>query len=171
MVPIFYRYHTDIKPILYKYRYDTSGINIDMKTSIEKPWDITIPDDIRRIASENRRYIFRMLLDIKDDTALIGHIITKIAKENDLISQDKAKIKGKTIQEWINSFEVDGRNTPNAWACRAGVLMLLSNKTTLKFENREAYLTVLYYMNPENDLEILKKSKMKLDEFLLSIIK
>lgn len=126
---------------------------------------ITIPSEIRRIASENRRYIFRMLLKIKDDPALIGHILTKVAKEEGLIPVEKAKIKGNTIQEWVNSFEVDGKNTPNAWACRAGVSYLLSQKA-LKFENEESYLTVLFYMNPVNDPDVLKQSKAILDQHI-----
>jgi hypothetical protein len=123
----------------------------------------TLPDDIRRIASENRRFIFRMLLKINDDLSYLGHLVTKVAKQEGLIDEAKGKIKGKTIQEWINSWEVSGKNTANAWACQAGVSIIISNDNPLEFESLEEYLTVLYYLNPSSDVKVLLDSKKILD--------
>lgn len=122
-----------------------------------------LPENIRSIASANRRYIFRMLLKLKNDSILIGHIVTKVAKELGLIDQDKRKLRGKTVDEWVNSFETDGRNTPNAWACQAGASILVNAEKELCFENEESYLTLIYYLNPSQDKEAFSESRKRID--------
>jgi len=107
-----------------------------------------------------------MLLGIIDDPALVGHIVTKAAKALYLIPEDKAKLKGNTIREWLNSFEVDGRNTPNAWACQAAMTVLIQWGKALEFTNRESYLTAVYYLNPSNDKKVLLASKEIIDKLL-----
>jgi hypothetical protein len=98
-----------------------------------------------------------------DDLSLMGHLITKVAKEEGLIAEDKSKLKGNTIQEWANSWEISGKNTPNAWACQAAASLLVNGENSLVFESLEDYLAVIYYLNPSKDLETLLKSKKLVD--------
>lgn len=104
---------------------------------------------IRSIASRYRRSIFKALLGLPHDEKYLGYLLTKKAKELELIDEDRKNLKGNTLVEWSESTETDGRNTPNAWACTAAIHVLLDYGKKVALNENEV-IAFAFYLSPSN---------------------
>lgn len=120
----------------------------------------------RHVASIHRFLIFQALRSLPHDDAFLGHLVTKKAKELGLVSSDKKNLKGNTIQEWSESLAVDGRNTPNAWACTAAAHVLVEYGKRMSLSD-EGILALSYYFSPSEDEDVFFQSKAFVCDSLL----
>lgn len=109
------------------------------------------PKIIKSVASQERHHIFVTLKLLPHDSRYLGYLVTCKAKELGLISEEKANLKGNTVDEWTTSLKFDGKNTPNAWACTAAVRLLVDFECYEYFKS--APYAFAYYFDPTGEME------------------
>jgi hypothetical protein len=106
---------------------------------------------VRSRASAHRGAIFKHLLGLPHDPAYLGYLVTRKAKELGLVNEDRKNIKGNTLLEWSVSTETDGYNTPNAWASKAAVHLLLDYRPALSLSSAEICAFAYYLSQPGDE--------------------
>lgn len=97
--------------------------------------------------SKERNLIFKALKTLPHDSRYLGFLVTKKAKELGLVGMDKPNLKGNTIDNWAVSSALDGKNTPNAWACTAAVRVLVDMGYMAQI--KASPLVFAYYYDPD----------------------
>lgn len=123
-----------------------------------------IPEDYRKIARSNKRRLIQEVLKLPYNDIHIGYLITRMAKQLELISENKAALKGKTLRAWADE-ESYTEQIPKEWACRAAANLMVKYKFKVNVRtDRGLYWAIIYYLSPSEDLDVIAQSKVVIDQ-------
>lgn len=120
-----------------------------------------IPDRLKSVASQNRRFIIRCLLKLPEQPPDIAKAVTELAKKRGLIPEDRKSLDGTRLRFWSNKQE-DEKNIALAWACTGAMHLLIERGLPIEFPHDAAYWAAVYYLSPSEDPDVIRQNQRML---------